>query len=187
MIDPNWNEFEKAMFLYNALVVDMTYVNESEKTKSLETTIKSLNGILYGNLVCAGFAHDSNFYNTNEHHLYKEVEETSEDFEKHTTKKVYDTEEERFTLSQLSMETLKEYYKHIAPAINSRKNFRCIFQDQVPENEYLPIDLVKTRFKKEASEEFHITIIMSFLEARNALKLDPELINAFKKRRMGSQ
>lgn len=246
MIDPNWNEFEKAMFLYNALVVDMTYVNESEKTKSLETTIRSLNGILYGNLVCAGFAlvykemldrigiknyyqnqknthdfniieidgkrygvdvtwdndlkknyngrcvfgnfaHESNFYNTNGHHLYKEVEETSEDFEKHTTKKVYDTEEERFTLSQLSMETLKEYYKHIAPAINSRKNFRCIFQDQVPENEYLPIDLVKTRFKKEASEEFHITIIMSFLEARNALKLDPELINAFKKRRMGSQ
>ena len=85
------------------------------------------------------------------------------------------------------METLKEYYKHIAPAINSRKNFRYIFQDQVPENEYLPIDLVKTRFKKEASEEFHITIIMSFLEARNALKLDPELINTFKKRRMGSQ
>ena len=37
MIDPNWNEFEKAMFLYNALVVDMTYVYESEKTKSLET------------------------------------------------------------------------------------------------------------------------------------------------------
>ena len=36
MIDPNWNEFEK--------------------TKSLETTIRSLNGILYGNLVCAGFA-----------------------------------------------------------------------------------------------------------------------------------
>lgn len=56
MIDPNWNEFEKAMFLYNALVVDMTYVNESKKTKSLETTIRSLNGILYGNLVCAGFA-----------------------------------------------------------------------------------------------------------------------------------
>lgn len=37
MIDPNWNEFEKAMFLYNALVVDMTYVYELEKTKYLET------------------------------------------------------------------------------------------------------------------------------------------------------
>ena len=56
MIDPNWNEFEKAMFLYNALVVDMEYAENYEKIQSAGTTERSLNGILYGKLVCAGFA-----------------------------------------------------------------------------------------------------------------------------------
>lgn len=56
MIEPNWNEFEKAMFLYNALVVDMEYAQDYEKIQSAGTTERSLNGILYGKLVCAGFA-----------------------------------------------------------------------------------------------------------------------------------
>ncbi len=56
LIDPNWNEFEKAMFLYNALVVDMEYAKDYEKIQSKGTTERSLNGILYGKLVCAGFA-----------------------------------------------------------------------------------------------------------------------------------
>lgn len=56
LIDPNWNEFEKAMFLYNALVVDMDYAYGYENIQSVGTTERSLNGILYGKLVCAGFA-----------------------------------------------------------------------------------------------------------------------------------
>lgn len=55
-LDPNWNEYEKAMFLYNALVVDMDYAENYEKIQSPGTTERSLNGILYGKLVCAGFA-----------------------------------------------------------------------------------------------------------------------------------
>lgn len=56
LIDPNWNKFEKAMFLYNALVVDMEYAEDYEKIQSDGTIERSLNGILYGKLVCAGFA-----------------------------------------------------------------------------------------------------------------------------------
>ncbi len=56
LLDPNWNEFEKAMFLYNALVVDMEYAEDYEKIQSFGTTERSLNGILYGKLVCSGFA-----------------------------------------------------------------------------------------------------------------------------------
>lgn len=56
LIDPNWNEFEKAMFLYNALVVDMEYAEKYDNILSPGTTERSLNGILYGKLVCAGFA-----------------------------------------------------------------------------------------------------------------------------------
>lgn len=56
LLNPNWNEFEKAMFLYNALVVDMEYAEDYEKIQSQGTTERSLNGILYGKLVCAGFA-----------------------------------------------------------------------------------------------------------------------------------
>lgn len=56
LIDPNWNELEKAMFLYNALVVDMEYDYDYEKIGTPKTIERSLNGILYGKLVCAGFA-----------------------------------------------------------------------------------------------------------------------------------
>ena len=44
------------MFLYNALVVDMEYAENYEEIQSSGTTERSLNGILYGKLVCAGFA-----------------------------------------------------------------------------------------------------------------------------------
>lgn len=56
LIDPNWNEFEKAMFLYNALVVDMKYAEGYEKMQSKGTIERGLNGILYSKLVCSGFA-----------------------------------------------------------------------------------------------------------------------------------
>lgn len=56
LIDPNWNEFEKAMFLYNALVVDMEYAENYDMVLSDGITERSLNGILYSKLVCAGFA-----------------------------------------------------------------------------------------------------------------------------------
>ena len=56
MIDPNWNEYEKAMFLYNALVVDMEYDENYETIYSPKSIERGLNGILYGKLVCAGFA-----------------------------------------------------------------------------------------------------------------------------------
>ena len=53
-INPNWSEMEKAMFLYNALVIDMDYEEKYEEVvKGVE---RSLNGILYGKLVCSGFA-----------------------------------------------------------------------------------------------------------------------------------
>ena len=44
LIDPNWNEFEKAMFLYNALVVDMEYAEDYEKIRSDGTIERCLNG-----------------------------------------------------------------------------------------------------------------------------------------------
>ena len=55
-IDPNWNELEKAMFLYNSLVVDMEYAENYDNVLPRGITERSLNGILYGKLVCAGFA-----------------------------------------------------------------------------------------------------------------------------------
>lgn len=56
LVDPSWNEFEKAMFLYNALVVDMDYAERYDTVQPQGVTERSLNGILYGKLVCAGFA-----------------------------------------------------------------------------------------------------------------------------------
>ena len=56
LIDPSWNEFEKAMFLYNALVVDMEYADNYDNIESGNTAVRSLNGILYGKLICSGFA-----------------------------------------------------------------------------------------------------------------------------------
>lgn len=243
MIDPNWNEFEKAMFLYNALVVDMEYDEDYENIQSSGTTERSLNGILYGKLVCAGFAqvykemldrigiknyyqnqkdvhafniieidgkkyglditwdnnakdnnngkcgfgrfgHDPEFYNRHGHQLYKE-EYDFDSKEEFGTKKVYDADEEIFDLSLLNMEQLNEYYSHIASRVDSRKPFRYNLQEQSLEikNKYLPVDIVDLKLKQEATREYPIIVILDFLKNRNALRINPQLIEAFNSRK----
>lgn len=243
LIDPIWNEFEKAMFLYNALVVDMEYAENYEKIQSAGTTERSLNGILYGKLVCAGFAqvykemldrvgmknyyqnqkdvhafnvievdgkkygvdvtwdnndkknnngkcgfgrfgHDPEFYTRHGHQLYtEEYDFDSED--EWSTKKVYDTDEEVYDLSLLSMDQLNEYYSHIATRINGRRSFRYNLQDQPLEikNKYLPVDTVDLKLKQEATQEYPIVVILDFLKNRNSLQVDPQLIEAFSSRK----
>ncbi len=243
LIDPNWNEFEKAMFLYNALVVDMEYAEGYENIQSAGTTERSLNGILYGKLVCAGFAqvykemldrvgiknyyqnqkdvhafnileidgnkygvdvtwdnndkknnngrcgfgrfgHDPEFYTKQGHQLYTE-EYYFDSEEEWKTKKVYDTDEEVYDLSLLKMDQLNEYYRHIASRVNSRIPFRYNLQDQPLEikNKYLPVDTVELRLKQEATQEYPIVVILEFLKMRNALQVDPKLIEAFSSRK----
>ena len=243
LIEPNWNEFEKAMFLYNALVVDMEYAENYEKIQPPGTTERSLNGILYGKLVCAGFAqvykemldrvgiknyyqnqkdvhafnvieidgkkygvditwdnndkknnngrcgfgrfgHDSVFYTRHGHQLYKEID-ISDDFEITILDKIYDSDEEIYDLSLLSMEQLNEYYSHIASKINARKPFRYNLQDQSLEikNKYLPVDNVNLKLKQDAMQEYHITIILEFLKKRNAIQINPQLLKAFSSRK----
>lgn len=243
LIDPNWNEFEKAMFLYNALVVDMEYADEYENIQSPKTTPRSLNGILYSKLVCAGFAqvykemldrvgiknyyqnqrdvhafniieingkkygvdvtwdnigkknhngrcnferfgHDFEFYTRNGHQLYKDID-ISDDFEKTILKRVYDTDEEIYDLSVLSMKQLDEYYSHIASRINSRKPFRYNLQNQPLDvkNKYLPVDRVSLKLEQEATKEYPILIILEFLKKRNALQISPILMEAFSNRK----
>lgn len=243
LIDPNWNEFEKAMFLYNALVVDMEYAENYENIQSAGTTERSLNGILYGKLVCAGFAqvykemldrvgiknyyqnqkdvhafnvieidgknygvdvtwdnndkknnngkcgfgrfgHDPEFYSRHGHQLY--TEEFDFDSENEwATRKVYDTDEEVYDLSLLNMNQLNEYYSHIASRVNSRKPFRYNLQDQSLEikNKYLPVDTVDLRLKQEATQEYPVVVLLDFLRNRNALQVNPQLIEAFSSRK----
>ena len=243
MIDPNWNEFEKAMFLYNALCVDMEYSEDYETIQSPGTTERSLNGILYGKLVCAGFAQvykemldrvgiknyyqnqrdvhafnvieiegkkygvditwdnndkknnnnkccfarfgqDPNFYTRHGHQLYtEELDFDSEDVFK--TKRVYDTDEEIYDLSVLSVEQLNEYYSHIVSRINGRKPFKYNLQDQSLEikNKYLPVDIVDIKLKQEASEEYIVIILLDFLKKRNAIQIDSKLLDAFSYRK----
>lgn len=243
LIDPNWNEFEKAMFLYNALVVDMEYAENYEKIQSAGTTERSLNGVLYGKLVCAGFAqvykemldrigiknyyqnqkdvhafnvieidgkkygvdvtwdsndkknnngkcgfgrfgHDPEFYSRHGHQLY--TEEFDFDSENEwDTRKVYDTDEEVYDLSLLNMDQLNEYYSHIASRVNSRRPFRYNLQDQSLEikNKYLPVDTVDLRLKQEATQEYPVVVIFDFLKNRNALQVNPQLIEAFSSRK----
>lgn len=243
LIDPNWNEFEKAMFLYNALVVDMEYAENYEKIQSVGTTERSLNGVLYGKLVCAGFAqvykemldrvgiknyyqnqkdvhafnvieidgkkygvdvtwdnndkknnngkcgfgrfgHDPEFYSRHGHQLY--TEEFDFDSENEwDTRKVYDTDEEVYDLSLLNMDQLNEYYSHIVSRVNSRRPFRYNLQDQSLEikNKYLPVDTVDLRLKQEATQEYPVVVILDFLKNRNALQVNPQLIEAFSGRK----
>ena len=243
LIDPNWNEFEKAMFLYNALVVDMEYAENYEKIQSAGTTERSLNGILYGKLVCAGFAqvykemldrvgiknyyqnqkdvhafnvieidgknygvdvtwdnndkknnngkcgfgrfgHDPEFYSRHGHQLY--TEEFDFDSENEwVTRKVYDTDEEIYDLSLLNMDQLNEYYSHIASRVNSRRPFRYNLQDQSLEikNKYLPVDTVDLRLKQEATQQYPVVVLLDFLRNRNALQVNPLLIEAFSSRK----
>ncbi len=55
-IDPNWTDTQKCMYAYNCLAVDMTYGEDADSILSQGTAARGLNGILYGELVCAGFA-----------------------------------------------------------------------------------------------------------------------------------
>ena len=243
LIDPNWNEFEKAMFLYNALVVDMEYAYGYENIQSVGTTERSLNGILYGKLVCAGFAqvykemldrigiknyyqnqkdvhafnvievdgkkygvdvtwdnndkknnngrcgfgrfgHDPEFYNRHGHQLYDEILNFDSNDE-WVTERVYDNDEEVFDLSLLSMDQLNEYYNHIVSRINSRKPFKYNLQDQSLEikNKYLPVDTDYLRLKQEADQEYPIILIIEFLKKRNALQINPQMLDAFSSRK----
>lgn len=243
MLNPDWNDFEKAMFLYNALVVDMEYAEDYEKIQSAGTTERSLNGILYGKLVCAGFAqvykemldrvgiknyyqnqkdvhafnvievdgkkygvdvtwdnydkknnngrcgfgrfgHDPEFYTRHGHQLYTEEFDFYSE-EEYGTKKVYDTDEEVYDLSLLSMDQLNEYYSHIASRVNSRRPFRYNLQDQPLEikNKYLPVDTVNLRLKQEATQEYPIMVILDFLKKRNALQINSQLVEAFSNRK----
>lgn len=243
LIDPNWNEFEKAMFLYDALVVDMEYAYGYENIQSVGTTERSLNGILYGKLVCAGFAqvykemldrigiknyyqnqkdvhafnvievdgkkygvdvtwdnndkknnngrcgfgrfgHDPEFYNRHGHQLYDEILNFDSNDE-WVTERVYDNDEEVFDLSLLSMDQLNEYYNHIVSRINSRKPFKYNLQDQSLEikNKYLPVDTDYLRLKQEADQEYPIILIIEFLKKRNALQINPQMLDAFSSRK----
>lgn len=240
LINPSWNEFEKAMFMYNALVVDMDYDYDYEDIILQGTVERSLNGILYGKLVCAGFAqvykemldrigiknyyqnqkdvhafniieiagkkygvdvtwdnndkknyggkcvfgnfgHDVNFYTSNGHHLYSEID----DFEKNTSLKNYDADEEVYDLSVLSMDKLNEYYSHIAATVNKRgklKQYNIQEQPIEVRNKYLPVDMVDFRLRTAADNEYPIITIIDFLEKRGLLQVDPELIMAFRSR-----
>lgn len=243
LMDPNWNDFEKAMFLYNALVVDMEYAEGYDNILSSGTAERSLNGILYGKLVCAGFAlvykemldrmgitnyyqnqkdvhafnvieidgkkygvdvtwdnndkknndgrcgfrrfgHDPDFYTRHGHQLYKDVD-ISDDFEKTVIERVYDSDEEVYDLSLISMNQLNEYYSHIATAINNRRPLRYDLGEQSIEikNRYLPVDTVDFNLKKEATEEYPTVIIMNFLKNRNAMQISPQLVDAFSSRK----
>lgn len=56
-INPEWTDVQKCMYAYNALVVDIDYVENLEQDiLSRGVTERSLNGILYKKLTCAGFA-----------------------------------------------------------------------------------------------------------------------------------
>jgi hypothetical protein len=243
LIDPKRNENEKAMFLYNDLVVDMEYGQKYENIQSPGTTERSLNGILYGKLVCAGFAlvykemldrvgikcyyqnqkdvhafnvievdgkkyglditwdncdkkehngrcvfgrfgHDPEFYTRHGHQLYKDVDDDF-NFESNNTERVYDTDEEVFDLSMFTMDQLNEYYRNIESAVNNRKPFRYDLQNQSIEikNKYLPVDTVDYRLKQEATKEYPINMVLDFLKKRNALQINPQLIEAFSRRR----
>ncbi len=233
-LKPEWNEFEKAMYLYNALVVDMTYDENYETLLSNGTIERSLNGVLYSKLVCAGFAqvykemldrigiknyyqnqkdvhafniieindkkygldvtwdnytkknyngkctfarfaHDKDFYNQYGHQLYKE-ELVGDDFETAIENKKYDKDEEVFELSQLSMEELNTYYKHIEEAIINRKAFSYNLQKEPDKTKikYLPIDIINYYHKEEALKEYPMIIIMDFLKKRDALDINYE-------------
>ena len=55
-MDPSWSDTQKCMYAYNCLAVDMNYGENSDNILSKGTAARGLNGILYGELVCAGFA-----------------------------------------------------------------------------------------------------------------------------------
>ena len=70
-INPNWTDTQKAMFLYGYMAEDIEYTDSNDKARedeldntnfrqidmyNKETTSRSLNGLMYHSLVCAGYA-----------------------------------------------------------------------------------------------------------------------------------
>jgi len=64
-ISPEWTDLQKAMYAYNCLAVDTDYVYEGkgehcdmdfDDEMGRGTIERSLNGMLYGKLICAGYA-----------------------------------------------------------------------------------------------------------------------------------
>lgn len=56
-INPKWTDTQKCMYAYNALAVDIDYVKDlNQDILSQGVTERSLNGILYNQLTCAGLA-----------------------------------------------------------------------------------------------------------------------------------
>lgn len=56
-IKPEWTDIQKCMYVYNALATDMDYVKNLEQDiLATGVTERSLNGILYNQLTCAGMA-----------------------------------------------------------------------------------------------------------------------------------
>lgn len=60
-INPEWNNLQKAMYCYGCLADDMSYLYEDKEADpdgimGDGQAVRGLNGILYGKLVCAGFA-----------------------------------------------------------------------------------------------------------------------------------
>lgn len=55
-VNPNWSELEKAMFVYSCISEDFKYDEKYDNYLQRGIVERSLNGILYKKLVCAGFA-----------------------------------------------------------------------------------------------------------------------------------
>lgn len=60
-IDPSWSDTQKCMYAYGCLATDINYASNEDEHLDEEligkgVAIRSLNGILYGKLTCAGFA-----------------------------------------------------------------------------------------------------------------------------------
>lgn len=62
-IEPEWTDLQKCMYTYNALATDMSYCYDEgsidikyEPLYSGCAAVRSLNGVMYGKMVCAGFA-----------------------------------------------------------------------------------------------------------------------------------
>lgn len=56
-INPNWTDTQRCMYIHNALATDMEYVKHLPQDVVEDgVTERSLNGILYGQLTCAGLA-----------------------------------------------------------------------------------------------------------------------------------
>ncbi|MBR3324910.1 MAG: hypothetical protein IKG14_02540 [Clostridia bacterium] len=56
-MNPEWTDVQKCMYAYNALATDIEYVRDLEQDILTEgVTERGLNGVLYGQLTCAGFA-----------------------------------------------------------------------------------------------------------------------------------